>query len=91
MLKATDLCAIEPELAARTVVENGFPTAYERALQVFREIPYAQWREFDPEDTLRFYALRMYKLGLIKQSPEDLVARMSDWRVLNQLKKELKT
>lgn len=90
MLKATDLCALEPELAARTVIENGFPTEYERALQVFREIPYAQWREYDPEDTLRFYALRMHRLGLIERSPEELVTRISDWRFLNQLKKELK-
>lgn len=90
MLKATDLCALEPELAARAVVANGFPTQYERALQVFREIPYAQWREYDPEDSLRFYALRMHKLGLIDRSPEELITGMSDWRFLNQLKKELK-
>jgi NitT/TauT family transport system substrate-binding protein len=90
MLKATDLCALEPELAARTVIENGFPTDYERAVQIFREIPYAQWREYDPEDTLRFYALRMHKLGLITRPPEELVADIADWRFLNQLKKELK-
>jgi NitT/TauT family transport system substrate-binding protein len=90
MLKATDMCALEPELAARAVVANGFPTEYERALQVFREIPYAQWREYDPEDTLRFFALRMHKLGLIKQSPDDLVDQIADWRFLNELKRELK-
>lgn len=90
MLKATDLCALEPELAARAVIANGFPTDYERALQVFREIPYAQWREFDPEDTLRFYALRMHRLGLIKRSPEEFVAQISDWSFLNELKRELK-
>jgi len=90
MLKATDLCALEPELAARAVIENGFPTEYERAVQVFREIPYAQWREYDPEDTLRFYALRMHKLGLIQRSPEELVAGISDWSFLNELKRELK-
>ncbi|UCH40665.1 MAG: ABC transporter substrate-binding protein [Gammaproteobacteria bacterium] len=90
MLKATDLCALEPELAARSVIDNGFPTDYERALQVFREVPYAQWREFDPEDTLRFYALRMHKLGLIQRPPNTLVTWVSDWRFLNELKQELK-
>jgi NitT/TauT family transport system substrate-binding protein len=90
MLKATDLCALEPELAARAVIANGFPTDYERALQVFREIPYAQWREYDPEDTLRFYALRMHRLGLIQRSPEEFVAGISDWSFLNELKRELK-
>jgi NitT/TauT family transport system substrate-binding protein len=90
MLKATDLCALEPELAARSVVDNGFPTDYERALQVFREVPYAPWREFDPEDTLRFYALRMHKLGLIERAPNSLVTQISDWRFLSELKRELK-
>ena len=56
----------------------------------FSEIPYAQWREFDPEDTLRFYALRMHRLGLINQSPEEFVAKISDWSFLNELKRELK-
>jgi NitT/TauT family transport system substrate-binding protein len=90
MLKATDLCALEPELAARAVIAAGFPTDYDRAVKVFSEIPYAQWREYDPEDTLRFYALRMHKLGLIKKSPDDLVDEIADWRFLNELKKELK-
>ena len=90
ILKATDLCALEPELAARSVVDNGFPTDYARALQVFREIPYAQWRDYDPEDTLRFYALRMHKLGLIRKAPDELIAEIGDWQFLNQLKQELK-
>jgi NitT/TauT family transport system substrate-binding protein len=90
ILKATDMCALEPELAARAVVASGFPTNYERAVKVFSEIPYAQWREYDPEDTLRFFALRMHKLGLIKQAPDDLVDGIADWRFLNELKRELK-
>jgi NitT/TauT family transport system substrate-binding protein len=90
MLKATDLCALEPELAARAVIKNGFPTDYERAVQVFREIPYAQWREYDPEDSLRFYALRMHKLGLIERPPEEFIAGIFDWSFLNELKRELK-
>jgi NitT/TauT family transport system substrate-binding protein len=90
MLKATDLCALEPELAARAVINNGFPTEYKIALQVFSEIPYALWREYDPQDTFLFYALRMHKLGLIKQSPEALVSKCTDWRFLHQLKQEMK-
>ncbi len=90
MLKATDMCAQQPELAAKAVIANGFPTDYARALQVFREIPYTQWREYDPEDTLRFYALRMHKLGIIKKSPNSLINEIPDWRFLNELKRELK-
>ena len=90
MLKATDLCALEPELAAKTVIDNGFPTEYETALQVFSEIPYALWRDLDPEDTFRFYALRMHQLGLIEQTPEALIASNTDWRFLEELKQQLK-
>ena len=91
MLKATDLCALNPQAAAQAAIDSGFPTELERAVQVFREIPYAQWREYDPEDTLRFFALRMHELGLIEQAPETLVANNVDWRFLNELKKELKS
>jgi NitT/TauT family transport system substrate-binding protein len=90
ILKATDLCAQDPETAASIVTANGFPTEYETALQVFSEVPYALWRDVDPEDTLRFYALRMHKLGLIETPPEELVTKASDWRFLRELKRELK-
>jgi NitT/TauT family transport system substrate-binding protein len=89
-VKATDLCALEPELAARTVVANGFPTNYDTALQVFSEVPYSVWRDYDPVDSFRFYALRMHNLCLIKQSPDALISRATDWRFLNELKQELK-
>ena len=48
------------------------------------------WREFDPEDTLRFYALRLHEAGMIKSSPNALLAEGTDWRFLNELKRELK-
>ncbi len=28
-----------------------------------KEIPYDRWREYDPEDTVRFYALRLHEAG----------------------------
>jgi hypothetical protein len=47
--------------------------------------------EIHPEDTLRFYALRMQELGMIKSSPQKVIAEGTDWRFLNELKRELKT
>ena len=29
-----------------------------------------RWREFDPEDSMRFFALRLHEVGMIKSSPE---------------------
>jgi NitT/TauT family transport system substrate-binding protein len=53
-------------------------------------LPYRRWRDADPEDTLRFHALRLHEVGMIKSSPQKLIAQGTDWRFLNALKKELK-
>ena len=59
VLKTADLCITEPERAARRLVDAGFTKRYDYALQTLTELPYASWREFDPEDTVRFFALRL--------------------------------
>jgi NitT/TauT family transport system substrate-binding protein len=90
MLKTTDLCATEPARAARQLVDGGFAQRYDYALQTLNDNPYDKWREYDPEDTLRFYALRLHEVGLIKSSPQKIIADGTDWRFLNELKRELK-
>jgi NitT/TauT family transport system substrate-binding protein len=90
ILKANSLCALEPERAARYLVDKGFTARVDHALQTLRDIPYGQWRQYDPEDTVRFYALRLHEAGLIKISPQKVIAQGTDWRFLNELKKELK-
>ena len=90
ILKAADVCAREPERAARVLVDKGYTTRYDSALQVLQEIPYDKWREYDPEDTVRFYALRLHEAGMLKSSPQKLIAQGTDWRFLTELKKELK-
>jgi NitT/TauT family transport system substrate-binding protein len=89
MLKAADLCAADPEGAARRIVAGGFAARYEYALQTLSENSY-KWREYDPEDTLRFYALRLHEVGFIKSNPQKIIAENTDWRFLNELKRELK-
>ena len=39
---------------------------------------------------MRFYALRLREAGLIKATPQKILADGTDWRLLNELKKELK-
>ena len=90
LLKADRICATEPETAARTIVNRGFTPSYEYALQTMKDLPYGRWREYSAEDTLRFYALRLHEAGMIKSSPQKLIAQGTDWRFLNELKKELK-
>jgi NitT/TauT family transport system substrate-binding protein len=90
ILKGADLCATEPERVARMLVDKQYTPRYDYVLQMLKELPYGKWREYDPEDTIRFYALRLHEAGLIKSSPQKLIAQASDWRFLNELKKELK-
>jgi NitT/TauT family transport system substrate-binding protein len=90
ILKGTDVCALEPERAARFLVDKGYTPRYDYALQTLQEIPYHRWREYDPEDAVRFYALRLHEIGLIKSTPQKLIAQGTDWRFLTELKKELK-
>jgi NitT/TauT family transport system substrate-binding protein len=90
ILKATDLCATEPEQAARHLVEGKFTPREDFALQTLSENPYDKWRDYDPEDTIRFYALRLREVGFIKSSPQKIIAENTDWRFLDELKRELK-
>jgi NitT/TauT family transport system substrate-binding protein len=90
ILKANSICALEPERAARYLVDKGFTQRFDYALQAIKDIPYGQWREYDAEDTVRFYALRLHEAGMIRSSPQKIIAQGTDWRFLNELKKELK-
>jgi NitT/TauT family transport system substrate-binding protein len=55
-----------------------------------QEVPYNRWREYDLEDTVRFYALRLHEAGMIKSSPQKIITQGTDWRFLNEIKRELK-
>jgi NitT/TauT family transport system substrate-binding protein len=92
ILKRADMIAREPERTARSLVEKGYARKddYEYVHQMMKEIPYGQWRDYEPEDTVRFYALRLNEIGMIKSSPQKLIAQGTDWRFLKELKKELK-
>jgi NitT/TauT family transport system substrate-binding protein len=90
ILKAANICAVEPERSARSLVEKWYATNYDYAVQVMKDLPYGKWREYDPEDTVRFYALRLHEAGLIKSNPQRIMAQGTDWRFWKELKKELK-
>jgi NitT/TauT family transport system substrate-binding protein len=90
ILKANELCAAEPARAAQRLVDGGFTNRYDYALQTLTELPYDKWRDYDPEDSLRFYALRLREAGMTKSSPQKIIAEGTDWRFLDELKRELK-
>jgi NitT/TauT family transport system substrate-binding protein len=90
ILKAADLCATQQTQVAGEIVNRGFMPRYDYVLKAVRELPYDKWRDYDPEDTIRFYALRLREVGFIKSTPQQIIARGADWRYLDELKRELK-
>jgi NitT/TauT family transport system substrate-binding protein len=91
MLKAVDLCVSDPQRVARDAVEKGFAGDYDYALQTMTDARFDKWRDYDPEDTMRFYALRMQETGIVDAGPNKIIAAGADWRFLDELKRELKT
>jgi NitT/TauT family transport system substrate-binding protein len=90
ILIAADMCAAEPQRAARYLADKNYETRFGIGLEVLKSLSYTRWREANPEDTIRFHALRLHDVGMIKSTPQKLIAQGTDWRFLNELKKELK-
>jgi NitT/TauT family transport system substrate-binding protein len=89
MLRATDLCVSEPVLVAQRMVDRGFTARHDYAVQTLADVPYNRWRDYDPEDTIRFYALRLREAGMLKSNPAKIIADGADWRFLNEVRREL--
>jgi NitT/TauT family transport system substrate-binding protein len=90
IIKATDLCAREPERAARLLVAKQYEPSYDIALEVLKSLAYDRWRTYDLRDSMRFHALRLHEVGMIKATPDKLIAKGVDLRFLDELKKEMR-
>ena len=90
IMKSAEVCTSSPETVAKSLMTKGLAKNYDHTLDAIKGIPYGRWREFEAEDTVRFYALRLREAGLIKSSPQKIIAQGTDWRFLNELKKELR-
>jgi NitT/TauT family transport system substrate-binding protein len=78
----------KPKRAAQRIADRGYN--YDYTLQTLQDIQYGKWREYDVEDTVRFYSLRLKETGMIRSSPQKIIAQGADWRFLNELRRELK-
>jgi NitT/TauT family transport system substrate-binding protein len=91
ILRANDMVAQDPEMAAQMLVDWKLrkPDDQKFVAQAFREIPYDKWRDYSPEDTIRFWALRLKELGIIQYSPQEIIDRNTDWSHVSSLKNEM--
>jgi NitT/TauT family transport system substrate-binding protein len=92
LLKAAEICLNDPEGVARSLIDKGYISRerYDAASLSLKQIPYRTWRDLDPEDTIRFFSLRLHESGMLKASPQMVIDQGTDWRFLDALKRELK-
>ena len=90
ILKGGDICTSDPDAGVRAFMAKGFSPQLDHARQALQELPYHRWRDYSPEDTLRFYALQLREAGMIRSTPQKIIERGTDWRILEELKRELK-
>ena len=88
--RAAEFCTADPAGAAKQIVAGGFTQRYDHALETVASIPYDLWHDYDSEDTMRYYALRLHEAGMLSNNPNTLIAEGTDWRFLNELKREMK-
>jgi NitT/TauT family transport system substrate-binding protein len=91
ILTANDIVSQDPSMAAQMLVDRTLRKADDQKFlaQAFSEIPYDKWRHYSPEDTIRYYALRLREFGATKYSPNEIISRNTDWSHLTSLKEEL--
>lgn len=90
LYKSAEFCTANPQAAAQRLVDGGFAKRYDHALETLKAIPYDLWHDYDAEDTMRFYALRLHDAGMLENAPNRLISEGTDWRFLEELKRELK-
>jgi NitT/TauT family transport system substrate-binding protein len=90
MMKGADVVNKDPEGAARFMVDRGYTNNYDYTCEILKEMPYDAWRDYDPVDSVRFYALRLKEAGIIKATPDEILEKGTDFRYLAALKNELK-
>ena len=63
-----------------TILQKGSATDGRRpgfsidcARMMLNDANYGLWRDYDPEDTVRFFALRLHEAGVIENTPNEVV------------------
>jgi NitT/TauT family transport system substrate-binding protein len=88
VLRANDICTDKRDWVAQTIVDRGFTPRYDYARQGLDDVSYSAWREYDAEDAVRFWTLRLRELGMIKSSPDTIIAKGADFRFLKEVRQE---
>lgn len=89
LLRATDRAAKDPARAAHDAVAAGGDFVDDSLVRETMAMCSYDWRELDPEESLRFFALRLAESKLITKTPPQLIHEGTDLAYMRQLRKEL--
>ena len=88
VLRGIDIVTKDRRGAVDIAVRKGFATDAKQMLAAIEPLNYS-WRDFDPAESLRYFALKLADAKLIKKTPAQIVAE-ADFSFFRQLQKELK-
>ncbi len=91
LLRATDAAAKDAPRAARAAAATGFGFKDESLTIETMAMCKYNWRDLDPEETLRFFALRLAAAKLIKSTAREIIERGTELAYMRQLRSELKS
>jgi NitT/TauT family transport system substrate-binding protein len=94
ILRGIDAAKRDLRAAAKLAIEKGTykdnPQFTEQVIYDIIKDESFDWREYEPEETTRFFALRLADAKLVKKSPQQIVTEGMDLSWFRQLRKELK-
>jgi len=91
VLAATDAASRDHTAAAHAFFVGGQGQKSESITMQAMAMCKYNWRDYEPEDTLRFFALRLADAKLIRSTPQQLIDRGTDLAYMRQLRTELKS
>src|SRR5438105_1349465 len=89
VMRATNRAAKDHAGAARDSIASGFPKEESLVVAAMNMCKY-NWRDVEPTETARFFALRLAEAKVIKSTPQEIIDRGTDFAFLPQLRSELK-
>lgn len=89
VLRGIDLVTKDRAHAVAVAVQKKFTTDGQLMLAAIKDLPYP-WREYDPAETVRFFALRLADAKLLKKTPAQILAQGTDFTFFRQMQRELK-
>src|SRR5438552_5931980 len=94
IVRAIDEAKKDRRAAAKAAIDKGTykanPAITEQVIYDVIKDESFDWREFDPEETMRFFALRLSDAKLVKKSPQQIIADGVDFTYFRQLRKDLR-